>query len=180
MKHLRPCSIMSVKQFESYRSLKLMSQKSVGKKLTLAKKKSNNLFISVAHLSNENNIAKSMSILKLCRIYLLNETLLVVVILTVSKWYRGEDRLSGKLHDFHVLRLSAEVGKASCLFFSLPQIGKATKIGKKEEKRKLKDIQYFWQYKNIECYYYNQQANLSCVTALKSCSQILTFSACET
>ena len=75
---------------------------------------------SILQPSNENNIAKSMSILKLCRIYLLNETLLVVVILTVSKWYRGEDRLSGKLHDFHVLRLSAEVGKASCLFFSLP------------------------------------------------------------
>ena len=40
MKHLPPSRIMSVKRFKSYRSLKLMSQKSVGKKLTMAKEKS--------------------------------------------------------------------------------------------------------------------------------------------
>ena len=33
MKHLPPSATMSVKRFKSYRSLKLMSQKSVGKKL---------------------------------------------------------------------------------------------------------------------------------------------------
>ena len=42
MKHLPPSTLMSVKRFESYRSLKLMSQKSVGKKLTMAKKKRTN------------------------------------------------------------------------------------------------------------------------------------------
>ena len=38
----------------------------LGKKLTLATKKSNCLFVSVSHPSNEKNIAKSMTILKLC------------------------------------------------------------------------------------------------------------------
>ena len=44
MKHLPPSTLMSVKRFESYRSLKLMSQKSVEKKLTMAKK--SELFVS--------------------------------------------------------------------------------------------------------------------------------------
>ena len=39
----------------------------LGKKLTLATKKSNCLFVSVSHPSNEKNIAKSMTILKLCK-----------------------------------------------------------------------------------------------------------------
>ena len=39
LKHLPPCTIMLVKLFENYRSLKLMSKKSVGKKLKMAKKK---------------------------------------------------------------------------------------------------------------------------------------------
>ena len=38
----------------------------LGKKLTLATKKLNCLFVSVLHPSNEKNIAKSMTILKLC------------------------------------------------------------------------------------------------------------------
>ena len=67
MKHMPPSTIMSVKRFESNRSLKLMSQKSVGKKANFGnKKKSNCLFVSVSHPSNEKNIAKSMTILKLC------------------------------------------------------------------------------------------------------------------
>ena len=57
MKHLPPSTLMSVKRFESYRSLKLMSQKSVGKKLTMAKKKANYLFVSISHPSNGKNIA---------------------------------------------------------------------------------------------------------------------------
>ena len=66
MKHLPPSRIMSVKRFKSYRSLKLMSQKSVGKKLTMAKKKANYLFLSISHPSNAKNIAISMTILKIC------------------------------------------------------------------------------------------------------------------
>ena len=38
----------------------------LGKKLTLATKKSNCLFVSVSHPSNEKNIAKSMTILNIC------------------------------------------------------------------------------------------------------------------
>ena len=49
MKHLPPSTLMLVKRFESYRSLKLMSQKSVGKKLTMAKKKRTICF-SVFHI----------------------------------------------------------------------------------------------------------------------------------
>ena len=39
MKHMPPTTIMSVKRFESNRSLKLMSQKSVGKKANFGNKK---------------------------------------------------------------------------------------------------------------------------------------------
>ena len=39
MKHMPPSTIMSVKRFESNRSLKLMSQKSVGKKANFGNKK---------------------------------------------------------------------------------------------------------------------------------------------
>ena len=52
IKHLLPSTIMSVKWFESYRSLKLMSQKSVGKKLTMAKRK-NKLLVSQCFTSKQ-------------------------------------------------------------------------------------------------------------------------------
>ena len=45
MKHLPPSKILSVKPFGSYKSLKLMSQKSVGKKLTKAKKEKSELLV---------------------------------------------------------------------------------------------------------------------------------------
>ena len=50
MKHLPPSTILSVKPFESYKSLKLMPQKSVGKKLTIAKKKKATTYLSVFHI----------------------------------------------------------------------------------------------------------------------------------
>ena len=50
MKHLPPSTILSVKPFESYKSLKLMPQKSVGKKLTIAKKKKATTCLSVFHI----------------------------------------------------------------------------------------------------------------------------------
>ena len=50
MKHLLPSTILSVKPFESYKSLKLMPQKSVGKKLTIAKKKKATTYLSVFHI----------------------------------------------------------------------------------------------------------------------------------
>ena len=45
-----PSTIMSVKQFESNRSLKLMSQKSVGKKANFGNKKNQTAYLSVFHI----------------------------------------------------------------------------------------------------------------------------------
>ena len=50
MKHMPPSTIMSVKRFESNRSLKLMSQKSVGKKANFGNKKNRTACLSVFHI----------------------------------------------------------------------------------------------------------------------------------
>ena len=67
MKRLPQTAFQSVALFGRSDALKRSYRKWNGKKLTLAKnKKANHLFVSVSHPCNEKNIAKSMTILKLC------------------------------------------------------------------------------------------------------------------
>ena len=67
MKRLRPIRANFVDAFRWNAVLKRRTKKWGGKFIiTMAKKKVNHLFASVLHPSNEKNIAKFMTILKLC------------------------------------------------------------------------------------------------------------------
>ena len=67
MKRLRPSRANFVDAFRCNDVLKRRTKKWGGKFIiTMAKKKANHLFVSVLHPSNEKNIAKFMTVLKLC------------------------------------------------------------------------------------------------------------------